>query len=74
MIGFGPIKPFLRASAGIFAHFPAKIRIPEQQFSCMSAYCIYVKKLADLCGMEYDCGRGLVAFFSMYVFGEEEPT
>ena len=46
-------------------------RIPEQQFSCMSAYCIYVKKLADLCGMEYDCGRGLVAFFSMYVFDEE---
>lgn len=47
-------------------------RMPEQQFSCMSAYCIYVKKLAERCGMEYDCGRGLVAFFSMYVFDERE--
>lgn len=41
---------------------------PQQQFSCMSAYCIFVKKLADCCGMEYDCGDGLLAFFGMYVF------
>lgn len=41
---------------------------PEYQFSCMSAYCIFVKKLADKCGMEYDCGEGLLAFFGMYVF------
>lgn len=43
-------------------------RFPENQFSCMSAYCIFVKKLADKCGMEYDCGEGLLAFFGMYVF------
>lgn len=45
-------------------------RFPEEQYSCMSAYCIFVKKLADRCGMEYDCGEGLLAFFGMYVFGE----
>lgn len=43
-------------------------RFPEYQFSCMSAYCVFVKKLADKCGMEYDCGKGLLAFFGMYVF------
>lgn len=41
---------------------------PELQYSCMSAYCIFVKKLADACGMEYDCGEGLLAFFGMYVY------
>ena len=41
---------------------------PEYQYSCMSAYCVFVKKLADKCGMEYDCGDGLLAFFGMYVF------
>lgn len=41
---------------------------PEYAFSCMSAYCIFVKKLADICGLEYDCGDGLLAFFGMYVF------
>lgn len=41
---------------------------PEDQFSCMSAYCIFVKKLTDTCGIEYDCGDGLLAFFGMYVF------
>lgn len=43
-------------------------KFPEFQFSCMSAYCIFVKKLADQCGMEYDCGEGLLGFFGMYVF------
>ncbi len=44
-------------------------RFPDLKYSCMSAYCIFVKKLADLCGMEYTCGDGLIAFFGMYVFG-----
>lgn len=43
-------------------------RFPEYAYSCMSAYCIFVKKLADTCFMEYDCGDGLLAFFGMYVF------
>ena len=41
---------------------------PEYQFSCMSAYCIFVKKMTDKCGIEYDCGDGLLAFFGMYAF------
>lgn len=41
---------------------------PGLRYSCMSAYCIFVKKLADACGMDYDCGDGLLAFFGMYVF------
>jgi len=43
-------------------------RFPEDQYSCMSAYCIFVRKLAEQCGMEYNCGPGLLAFFGMYVF------
>lgn len=41
---------------------------PDLRYSCMSAYCIFVKKLADQCGLEYSPGDGLVAFFGMYVF------
>lgn len=43
-------------------------RFPKLQFSCMSAYCIFVKDLADKCGMDYDCGPGIVALFSMFCF------
>lgn len=42
-------------------------RFPDLQYSCMSAYCIFVKKLCDQCGLEYDCGNGLLGFFGMYV-------
>lgn len=41
---------------------------PALQYSCMSAYCIFVKKLADRCGMEYNCGEGLLGLFGMYAF------
>ena len=40
-------------------------RFPELQHSCRSAYCIFVKKLCDSCGLEYDCGTGLLGFFGM---------
>lgn len=43
-------------------------RFPELGYSCMSAYCIFVRKVAEACGMEYDCGKGLLAFFGMFVF------
>lgn len=43
-------------------------RFPDSRYSCMSAYCIFVRKLAEECGMEYDCGEGLTAFFGMYIF------
>lgn len=42
---------------------------PENRFSCMSACCIYVKGLAELCAMDYDCGPGRLGLFGMYVFG-----
>lgn len=45
---------------------------PELRFSCMSAYCIFVKDLADHCGMDYDCGKGMIAFFSIYCFQERD--
>lgn len=45
-------------------------RFPEQMASCTSAYCIYVQKLTEGNGMEYDSGPGLVNFFSLYVFEE----
>lgn len=43
-------------------------RFPDLQYSCMSAYCIFVQELAERCGLEYDCGPGVTAFFSMYCF------
>lgn len=43
-------------------------RFPSLQYSCMSAYCIFVRKLSDLCGMEYNQPDGLLAFFGMYAF------
>lgn len=46
----------------------APCKFPDLRYSCMSAYCVFVKKLADTCGMEYDYGEGLLALFGMYVF------
>lgn len=43
-------------------------KFPDLKYSCMSAYCVFVKKLADKCGMEYDCGEGLLGLFGMYVY------
>lgn len=45
----------------------APCAFPDYRYSCMSAYCIFVKKLADACGMEYTPGEGLLALFGMYV-------
>lgn len=42
---------------------------PDKRYSCMSAYCIYVKALAEKCNMNYDYKDGKLPFFSMYVFG-----
>jgi len=43
-------------------------RFPELAFSCMSAYCIFVRLLAESCKMSYICEDGLLAFFGMYIF------
>ena len=47
-------------------------RFPEKRYSCMSAYCIFVEEMAKRCGMEYDCGPRVSAFFSMYCFDSME--
>lgn len=65
---------FIVGASGCTLCSPCKLTLhqpcsfPEERHSCMSAYCIFVKKLADICGIEYDCGDGLLAFFGMYVF------
>lgn len=41
---------------------------PDKRYSCMSAYCIHVKALAEKCDMFYDYKDGKLPFFSMYVF------
>ena len=43
-------------------------RFPEKRYSCMSAYCIYVKKLAEDCGLKYDYEDGILPYFGMFVF------
>ena len=43
-------------------------KFPDLRYSCMSAYCIYVKKLAESCGMDYDYKNGILFYFGMYVF------
>ena len=65
---------FMVGASGCSLCSPCKIQqgepctFPDLRWSCMSAYCIFVKKLADSCQMEYDAGNGLIAFFGMYVF------
>lgn len=41
-------------------------RFPEEQSSCLSAYCIQADKMASSCGLTYWCGENKVAFFSLY--------
>ncbi len=41
---------------------------PDRRYSCLSAYCIYVKKLAEDCGMTYDYRDGILPFFGVYLF------
>ena len=43
-------------------------RDPDRCFSCLSAYCIDVKALAESCAMEYFCADGRMALFGMYLF------
>lgn len=42
-------------------------RFPDLMYSCMSAYCIHVKALADRCGMDYTYTPGRLPLFGMYV-------
>ena len=39
---------------------------PDLKFSCISAFCIHARKLAESAGMEYD-GNGTLPLFGLYV-------
>lgn len=43
-------------------------RFPDRYWSCLSAYCIFVRLLAEEAGMEYSCEDGSLAFFGLYAF------
>ena len=47
-------------------------RFPEQQISCISAYCMSAEKMAEEAGLPYWCGEGKVGFFSLYLTGRKE--
>lgn len=44
----------------------APCKFPELKFSCISAFCIHARKLAESAGMEYD-GNGTLPLFGLYV-------
>ena len=43
-------------------------RYPDLKFSCLSAYCVYVKALAERCGMDYDYKEGRLSFYGLIAF------
>ncbi len=43
-------------------------RFPEQRYSCLSAYCVDVRALAERCGVEYFRKDGRLSFFSLCAF------
>lgn len=43
-------------------------RFPEDKWSCLSAYCIFVRRLAEEAGLEYAPADGSLAFFGLYAF------
>jgi predicted metal-binding protein len=54
-------KPCKKALGETCAH-------PDMMYSCMSAYCIWAKRLAEDCNMNYDYKNNILPFFGMYVF------
>jgi len=43
-------------------------KFPLKRFSCLSAYCVFVRKLAEASCMEYVCSDGSLAFFGLWAF------
>lgn len=41
---------------------------PDRRYSCMSAYCIFVKKLAEECNMDYTWDNGILGLFGLFAF------
>lgn len=42
---------------------------PDKIMSCISAYCIDAKAMAEICGMQYDGGEKEINFFCLYFYG-----
>ena len=69
MIGIDPYKEPISTELKITkgrSHMEQNKPQTEQELTQQAA--VRRQKLADLCGMEYTCGDGLIAFFGMYVF------
>lgn len=70
-------RGFMIGSSGCSLCSPCAIstgepcKYPDKMYSCMSAYCIYVKDLAEKCSMDYDYKNGILALFGMYVFDDK---
>lgn len=45
-----------------------KCKHPKSSYSCLSAYCIDVKKLAEICCMNYDFKDNTLYLFGLYLF------
>lgn len=43
-------------------------RFPQDKWSCLSAYCIFVRRLAEAAGQEYAPADGSLSFFGLYAF------
>ena len=43
-------------------------RFPEDKWSCLSAYCIFVRKLTEEAGLTYAPDDGDLTFFGLYAF------
>ena len=45
-------------------------RYPDQRYSCLSAYCINVSKLAESCGMDYSWEEGRMGLYGILFIGK----
>ena len=45
---------------------------PERMFSCLSAYCVHVRDLADTAGLEFASEPGKMSLFGLYAFARAE--
>ena len=45
---------------------------PGLRYSCLSAYCIHVRDLAEKCGLDYACEDGKLSLFGIYAFTEKK--
>lgn len=41
---------------------------PERMFSCLSAYCVHVRALAEAAGLEFNSEPGKMSLFGLYAF------